>query len=406
MDSPDLCRGWTEPKIRDAVRESTDRQRDFLEMLARNRRIQTQEIVDHLGLNSLRGVTGILSSWSRTVTNPMGVLDPRTGQPSWPFFPGSVSGGYSSYEMPAAVAEIVLDELRRPAGPVSERPRAGRPAAGPISRAAISRARQRGLASDVVGTANAVRLPKLHAPDVTSIDTTFDFRTDANGKDPDTYSATLRRYHQLLWSKPLPDGVPFELEPTSRPPYRFHRSSEAGTFVLSSDAFIPSYTRYGVPKPVIERFSAAEHDHFKSIGYTIGGLILWPANPIDRKWTINQARGCRKREIGDRMDLTLECIRRHYGRERSPLSDVLARYGDFFKAFVDFRGYVDFWLLQDMVTEDYSAVRFFMPFHNFETPAIPQTFDGYSEYRRRSIEFVESRNRRIDELGIKVPAAR
>lgn len=30
------------------------------------------------------------------------------------------------------------------------------------------------------------------------IDITFDFRSDAGGKDPDAYSPTLRRYHQLL----------------------------------------------------------------------------------------------------------------------------------------------------------------------------------------------------------------
>ncbi len=40
------------------------------------------------------------------------------------------------------------------------------------------------------------------------IDTSFDFRTDAGGKDADTYSPTLSRYHTLLWSKPLPWSVP------------------------------------------------------------------------------------------------------------------------------------------------------------------------------------------------------
>jgi hypothetical protein len=65
------------------------------------------------------------------------------------------------------------------------------------------------------------------------IDPTFDFRTDAAGKDPDTYSATLCRYHQLLWSKPLPSCVLFELVPTSRPPYYFSHSSEAGDFVCA-----------------------------------------------------------------------------------------------------------------------------------------------------------------------------
>ncbi len=232
------------------------------------------------------------------------------------------------------------------------------------------------------------------------IDTTFDFRADAAGKDPDTYSPTLRRYHQLLWSKPLPSGVMFELVPTDRPPYYYSHTSGTREFVLSSDAFIPTYTRYGVPKTVLEQFSAGEHDRFNAIGYTIGGLILWPARPIDRKWTINQARGCLRSSIGDRMDLTLESIRRHYGGASSPLADVLGRYHDFFAAFEDFRGYVDFWLLQDMVTDDYSAVRFFTPFEDFKPPAIPQDFDTYREYRRRSIEFVEGRNRRIDRLEI------
>src|SRR3954468_24959642 len=88
------------------------------------------------------------------------------------------------------------------------------------------------------------------------IDTTFDFRTDAEGKDPDNYSPTLCRYHQLLWSKPLPSGVVFELVPTSRPPYYLSHISRMGEFVLSSDAFIPAYTRYGVPKTVLEQFSA------------------------------------------------------------------------------------------------------------------------------------------------------
>lgn len=38
------------------------------------------------------------------------------------------------------------------------------------------------------------------------IDTTFDFYTDANDGDPNSTSPTLRSYHQLLWSKPLPNS--------------------------------------------------------------------------------------------------------------------------------------------------------------------------------------------------------
>jgi hypothetical protein len=53
------------------------------------------------------------------------------------------------------------------------------------------------------------------------IDITFDFRTDATGKnaDPDASSPTLLRYHHLLWSKPLPSGRNFQLTPRWRKPY-------------------------------------------------------------------------------------------------------------------------------------------------------------------------------------------
>lgn len=227
------------------------------------------------------------------------------------------------------------------------------------------------------------------------IDTTFDISTDTPpGEDPDTWSPTARRYHQALWSKPLPDGSQFDLVATPYPPYRFEHRSATRSFVLTSDAFIPTYTRYVATKHIISQLDAQEQAHFNALAYTIGGLILWPANKVDNKQTINQARGW-LRSIGDRMDLTLECIRRHYEGTPSPLAEVLARYADFFAAFENFQGYVDFWLLQDMVTEDYASVRFFLPFDDFSTSPIPQDVASYQEYQRSSIEFVEARNRRI-----------
>jgi hypothetical protein len=61
------------------------------------------------------------------------------------------------------------------------------------------------------------------------------------------------------------------------------------------------------------------------IGYTIGGMMLFPGNRIGRQMTINGARGFHPR-IKDRFDLTVECIRRHYLNVDSPLSATLARY--------------------------------------------------------------------------------
>lgn len=75
------------------------------------------------------------------------------------------------------------------------------------------------------------------------IDTSFDFRTDASGKDPDTHSPTLRQYHKLLWSKPLPSGRPFYLSDATSRVY-LHHHSELGEFFLSSDSVIATFTRW------------------------------------------------------------------------------------------------------------------------------------------------------------------
>ena len=137
-----------------------------------------------------------------------------------------------------------------------------------------------------------------------------------------------------------------------------------------------------------------EREEFNRIGYTIGGMMVFPGNQVDRKMTINGARGFHPR-IKDRFDLTLECIRRHYLDEPSPLSDTLARYADFFGLFGDFAGYVDFFHLQDLVNEVTLTVKFFMPFEDFTASPLPGTLDAYLGYRQRAIEFIESRNRRI-----------
>ena len=57
------------------------------------------------------------------------------------------------------------------------------------------------------------------------IDVTFNVESDAGGGDPDRPSPTLRRYHQLLWSKPLPDGAEFTLDTTTPSSYLHHASA-------------------------------------------------------------------------------------------------------------------------------------------------------------------------------------
>jgi hypothetical protein len=85
-----------------------------------------------------------------------------------------------------------------------------------------------------------------------TIDITFDFRSDTPpGKDPDSHSPTLRRYHKRLWSKPLPNGLQFDLLDTT-PHVYLHYPSMIGEFWLSSDAVVPTFTRRIELRQVLE----------------------------------------------------------------------------------------------------------------------------------------------------------
>ena len=70
--------------------------------------------------------------------------------------------------------------------------------------------------------------------------------------------------------------------------------------------------------------------------------------------------------------------------------------GGFFDLFGDFRGYVEFFLLQDLVSGDYSVARFWDGWKDFADNPIPQTAEGYLEFLEREVEFVGRRNERIE----------
>jgi len=223
------------------------------------------------------------------------------------------------------------------------------------------------------------------------IDITFDFRSDTpKGRDPDVASPTLRRYHKFLWSKTLPGGAAFDLSDARTDCY-LHHCSALGEFFLASDTVIPSFRKVPEIKSVIPE---AEIEAFSKIGYTIGGMMVFPGNKIDGKMTINGARGFHPR-VRDRFDLTLECIRRHYVGEKSPLSEPLRRYSDFFKLFADFRGYVEFFLLHDLVINNGCEVKISKPYDNFRNSPVPRDPNEYRAYRDEAVAFINARNRRI-----------
>ncbi|NQX28308.1 hypothetical protein HQQ81_13255 [Microbacteriaceae bacterium VKM Ac-2854] len=194
-----------------------------------------------------------------------------------------------------------------------------------------------------------------------------------------------------MWSKPLPGGEMFSLSSDTPRAYLLH-DSELGRFRLASDTIATSHRRKLAL--LYSGMSLSENESFHRLGYTIGGMLVFPGNRIDGKQTINQRRGTHHL-IADRFDLTLECIRRHYVEESSPLSSTMSAYAGFFRLFVDFRGYVDFFLLQDILHDD-GRVRMLTGAEAFASPTLPTTLDGYVAYRRLLADFVRARNRRID----------
>ncbi len=245
------------------------------------------------------------------------------------------------------------------------------------------------------------------------IDTTFDFTTDtpgywdgywerkggigAGGNDPDASSRTLQNYHRLLCSRKLPCGERMELCSGYGSNYLTWRG-----FRFGSDSIAVSF-RYERNRELLTDVKRTVSDYrafienYVRASYTMGGMIIFPKHQN----SINQLRGTNSL-IRDRWDLTLECIRRHYAKEDSPLSDVMNRDDDSFELFVDFKGYVDYFFLQDCVTEDYSKVKIWLGKGDFtEEYPMPKTVKEYLEWIRIQLEFVKQRNSRIQTFSEK-----
>ncbi|MBE6900813.1 MAG: hypothetical protein E7479_09205 [Ruminococcaceae bacterium] len=223
-----------------------------------------------------------------------------------------------------------------------------------------------------------------------------DFWSDITGigggnSDPDIFSPTLQKYHQILWSRQLPNGEKMCLSIGSGSNYLTWNN-----FRFGSDSITASF-RYKKYKYMLEQLTKVIPNYqnymetFIRKAYTIGGNIIFPKTN-----SINRARGINS-EICDRWDLTLECIRRYYNNEKSPLYETLVLNKDFFDLFVDFKGYVDFFFIQDCVSSDYSSVLFWIGSGSFEKNPFPKSAEEYMQWISKELEFVEKRNNRIKE---------
>lgn len=229
------------------------------------------------------------------------------------------------------------------------------------------------------------------------IDITFNVYTDANGGDPDSTSPTLRSYHKMLWSKKLPNGEIFELTDKKSGVYLYHNSGREEYF-LGSDAITHSYKNHKRKTWLTQQIQEEVKELFDT-GSKIGAYTLFPNNRVDKQHTINQARGVNSL-IDDRFDLTLECIRLFYAGQQSPLNDTFRRYKNFFNLFDNFKGYIDFFLLNDLVDVN-ENIKFYLPFDNFKTKPTFADAEEYLTYKKGVMDFIKARNKRIDNYANK-----
>ena len=68
--------------------------------------------------------------------------------------------------------------------------------------------------------------------------------------------------------------------------------------------------------------------------------------------------------------------------------------------FVDFKGYVDFFFLQDAVSDDYQRVNIWDGPGDFKEDGLPKTLDDYLRFIDKEFCFLDKRNKRISEYAI------
>ena len=217
--------------------------------------------------------------------------------------------------------------------------------------------------------------------------TTTSSTTHRRARTPIVAAASSAGSAQLLWSKPLPDGRPFDLH-TGRAlsPYLVYEA-DGTRIVLGSDTIATRHRKK--LHHLYSQLPDEVNDAFLRRSYTICGFMIFPVS----QGSLNQNRGTHPR-IQDRWDLTLEAIRRFYEGGTSPLTSTMDRHADFFELFGSFAGYMEHFHLGDFVDAN-GAVRFLLPFDNFESRALPSDLPTYARYRLDSLELFEARRLRI-----------
>ena len=93
-----------------------------------------------------------------------------------------------------------------------------------------------------------------------------------------------------------------------------------------------TYRKFKSLKKIINEVGVNEIKSFSEKCGTIGGYIIFPSNGSNNQMTINGS--AQAVIIRLKIGVYLECIRRFYLNQNSPLTKTLERYSDFFNLFI------------------------------------------------------------------------
>ena len=220
--------------------------------------------------------------------------------------------------------------------------------------------------------------------------------------DPDKYCKELGEAHCLLWSSRKRLGT-LKWNPLNRL-MAFINGIE---FVFTPDSITNGFcnskrtvSKNETEQDVVSKYSEKTQElikRYKETDYTIGSSLIFPIS-IDGesiRWTMNIARGI-SWKVHDRIDYTLECIKRYYDKnDDNPLQKALLKSAAFFDLFESFQDYVDFFFLNDLVN-DKGEVISFTDTIDFTSP-FPKSEEEYYKYLNNTMEFVKKRDARIKE---------
>ena len=232
------------------------------------------------------------------------------------------------------------------------------------------------------------------------LDVNYNYKDDLGpNKDPDKYSDELGHDHCKLWNSRWRLGI-LKWSHFNR----LSTSINGVDFVFTPDSITNSFVNSkrrvngNYEYKIIEEYGECVQElikEYRDTDYTIGSSIIFPVSIEGDKigWTINIARGI-SFKVHDRIDYTLECIKRFYeGNDENPLSKALEKNKDFFDLFNDFYDYVDYFFLNDLIDSN-GNVKSFTDVIDFSR-AFPMTEEEYKKYINNTMGFVKKRNKII-----------